>query len=85
MLRISWQVLPSREAALRLEGQVSGPWVDELRRVCERLLAVHDSLSLDLNAVTFVDGHGVALCRSLQAQHVALLHCSPFVAEQLKG
>ena len=69
---------------IRLEGQVRGPWVDELRRSCEQWLAKGRELRLDLSDVSFIDMEGVALCRRLQDRQVGILHCSPFVAEQLK-
>ncbi len=85
MLRISLMASPDEGVSLRLEGQVRGPWVEELRRACAQVLATGRALMLDLTGVSFIDLDGVALCRSLRDQHVALLHCSPFVAEQLKG
>ena len=86
VLRISLIEVPDEEAVtLRLEGRVSGPWVEELRRWCEQVLAAGSGLSLDLADVSFVDLDGVALCRSLSDRKVTFLHCSPFVAEQLKG
>lgn len=69
-------------AVLRLEGRVIGPWVDELRRACEPLGG--RALTLDLAGVSFVDRRGVELLRTLGAGDVAIIRCSPFVAEQLK-
>ncbi|HEY7495956.1 MAG TPA: hypothetical protein VIH59_33255 [Candidatus Tectomicrobia bacterium] len=40
---------------------------------------------LALTDVSFIGLDGVALCSRLQDRKVALLHCSPFVAEQLRG
>ena len=85
MLRISRVESPDAVVTIRLEGQVRGPWVEELRRACEPLLARGSSLVLDLTEVSFIDLDGVALCRRLRNRKVAFLHCSPFVAEQLKG
>jgi hypothetical protein len=85
VLKISIIEATDQAVTIRLEGQVRGLWVEELRRACEQLLAGGSGLRLDLNDVSFVDMHGVALCRSLRDRHVAILHCSPFVAEQLKG
>jgi anti-anti-sigma regulatory factor len=68
---------------LRLEGQIVGPWVDELQRTCEQLLAA-GSIVLDLSHVSFVEWRGADLLRSLDRRGVPLLCCSPFVAEQLK-
>jgi hypothetical protein len=39
MLKISGLELEDQARTLRLDGQVIGPWVEELRGVCERLLS----------------------------------------------
>src|SRR5262249_8916772 len=85
VLRISRVASPDAAVTLRLEGQVRGPWVEELRSVCDQVLATESTLSLDLTEVSFLDRQGVAPCRRLRERNVALLHYSPFVAEQLKG
>jgi anti-anti-sigma regulatory factor len=59
--------------------------VDELSRSCERILGIGGTLSVDLSEVSFVDRDGVELLQRLRARDVALVNCSPFVAEQLKG
>lgn len=84
MLKIVLLDPSANGALLRLEGEVIGPWVDELQRTCERLLASR-AVTLDLSGVSFVERRGVSLLRSLGTRGVPLLHCSPFVAEQLKG
>ena len=85
MLRIS-DLESSREAVtLRLEGQLIGPWVEELRRSCDRVLTGGGSLTLDLSEVAFIDRKGLALLQALQGRQVALINCSPFVAQQIKG
>jgi hypothetical protein len=85
VLRISRVETPEAAVTLRLEGQVRGPWVEALRHSCEQLLTMGSGLVLDLTDVSFIDLDGIALCRGLREQQVVLLHCSPFVAEQLKG
>jgi ABC-type transporter Mla MlaB component len=85
MLKISCVAAPPGVVTLRLAGRVRGPWVEELRRSCERLLATGRTLRLDLTEVSFIDLDGIALCHRLQERNVAFLHCSPFVAEQLRG
>jgi ABC-type transporter Mla MlaB component len=84
MLKIVVLEPTTNGALVRLEGEVIGPWVDELARTCERLLAAR-VVTLDLSEVSFVERRGVALLRTLGARGVPLLHCSPFVTEQLKG
>jgi anti-anti-sigma regulatory factor len=85
VLRISLVGAPNEAVTLRLEGQVRGPWVDALRKSCEQLLATGSALILDLTEVSFIDMDGVSLCRCLRDREVVFVHCSPFVAEQLKG
>jgi anti-anti-sigma factor len=85
MLKISLIEPQDSMATLQLAGKVSGPWVEELRKSCEHMLAQRTTLTLDLSDVSFVDSKGIRLLRSLRDRHVALLHCSPFVAEQIRG
>src|ERR671925_918732 len=85
VLRISLVEALDRAVTIRLEGQVRGPWVDELRRSCEQLLAQGSVLRLNLADVSFIDTDGVVLCRRLRERNVGILRCSPFVAEQLKS
>ena len=84
MLRIS-QVEPVNHAVtLRLEGRVVGPWVTELQKSCEEVLAEGRPLKLHLGDLEFMDAQGVALLSSLRSRGVSLLECPPFAAEQLK-
>jgi len=71
-----------RRTVLRLEGQILGPWVDELARACQQLTG---AVALDIADVTFVERRGVELLRALETRGVTLLHCTPFVTELLKA
>ena len=74
---------------MRLAGQITGQWVEELRRACDEMLRRngHDEhgLALDLTEISFIDADGVALFRELNARRVHLTNCSLFAAEQLRG
>jgi hypothetical protein len=85
MLRITR--LESRDAitALKLEGKVVGPWVGELREVCDRQAGAAGRLLLDLANVTYADVSGVRLLRELLGRGVQLKACSGLVAELLRG
>jgi len=91
MLRISQRAAENAGGAtcLRLEGQVTGPWVDELRRVCTETSGndghSQGHLVIDLAGVSFLDADGIALFRELAARRVLFSNCSTFIAEQLKG
>jgi anti-anti-sigma regulatory factor len=85
VLRIELHDRKDGTATLELAGRVVGPWVRELSRSCERILAVGGTLSVDLAQVSFVDRDGLEVLQRLRARDVMLVNCSPFVAEQLKG
>lgn len=73
----------SEVTTLRLEGKVVGPWVSSLRVSCTDLLTRGCKVALDLSAVSFVDGEGVALIQELRTRQVTVVRCSPFIGEQL--
>ena len=83
MLKIVTTEPPAGGAVLHLEGQIIGPWVDELSRACNHRLEV-GALALDLADVSFVERRGLKLLRALLTRGVPLLRCSAFVIEQLK-
>ncbi|MCI0533953.1 MAG: hypothetical protein L0Z50_01870, partial [Verrucomicrobiales bacterium] len=85
MLKISQLEPVNHGVTLRLEGHVVGPWVAELQKSCEEVLAEGWSLKLNLADVQFTDAQGVALLASLRSRGVSLLECPPFAAEQLKS
>jgi ABC-type transporter Mla MlaB component len=75
---------------LRLEGRITGCWVEELRRTCAahafaaHTLADEVQLSLELSKVSFADAAGIALLKELRSHGADLIRPTPFVAEQLK-
>jgi anti-anti-sigma factor len=90
MLRISRETTADSKnrVVLRLEGQVTGLWVEEVRRTCDEAIGVNgrrgNPLVLDLADVSFVDAAGVVLLRELAARGADLVNGSLFVMEQLK-
>jgi anti-anti-sigma regulatory factor len=88
MLRISEGTDDRGASTLRLEGHVTGPWVEELRRVCAERLGTNGhqrSLVLDLTGLAFLDADALELFRALAARHVVFTNASPFIVEQLRG
>ena len=84
MLRITKGDAQDGAPMLCLEGQVIGPWLAEVKRCCEVVLASASRLTLDLANVSFIDREGLTLFRELIDRRVTLANCSPFVAEQLR-
>ena len=83
MLRIEPVATFTGDCVLRLEGEVVGPWVTEIRRSCDQALATGATLTLDLSDVTFIDRPGIELFRRLIGGGVVVLNCSPFLQTQL--
>lgn len=83
MLKIVAGDVSEDRAVLHLEGQVVGPWVAELERVCQPITS--RELHLDLSRVSFVGREGVELLARLHGGRTRFLNCSRFVAEQLKS
>jgi ABC-type transporter Mla MlaB component len=84
MLRITEEKAQDNAMVLRLEGRLAGEWVTLLRDCCESWRQSNYHLTLELSEVTFADQQGATLLVELQEQQVELLHCSPFLLEQLK-
>ena len=74
MLKITSQLDPVREdLALVLEGRLAGPWVEELRTYCRRVLGTQQRCTMiDLTGVTFADAEGKTLLAQLWQQGVEL-------------
>jgi anti-anti-sigma regulatory factor len=68
MLRITIVKHPNT-TALRVEGRLAGPWVDELERTWRSVSSEHTNgrVCVDLTDVTYVDDQGRSL---LEAMHV---------------
>lgn len=84
MLKIVTHGTPTRRT-LCLEGELIGPWVDELARAAEDPVAAGDTVIIDLAGVGFADGQGVRLLQTLRLRNVALVNVSPFLGERLKA
>jgi len=85
MLRIAAADGPRNRTILILEGRVIGPWVDELRRACQRVLVTGAEMTLDLHDVAFVERDGLALLQDLVERGASIVNCPAFVHEQLKA
>jgi len=85
MLRISLGNAKNGCVSVRVEGELTGPWVAETSRVCETIMAAGHRLRLDLAQVAFADRAGVKLLASLKKRDALLDHCSPFLTVQLRS
>ena len=62
-------------ASLVVEGKLVGPWVEELDKCWESVVAAHPrrSMLVDLAHVTFIDSEGRALLTRMRRKGVKLL------------
>ena len=88
MLRISCEREDPAQVTVRLEGEIKGRWVEELRRECDRLVGRASSggrrLVLDLAGVSSIDAAGLELFRELGAGSLVVKNSSPYLAALLK-
>ena len=84
MLRISEMSRTGGETVLRIEGDLIGLLVDEMRKACAPFLRDGHRLTLDLADVALTDHHAIALLKELLDSHVALINSSAFLSEQLR-
>jgi len=85
MLRISRNNLSDKEVTLLVEGRILNHGIEQLRRVCEDILAQGHQLTIDLSGVSFVSRKGVGVLQDFERRRVALANCSVFVGEQLRS
>ncbi len=85
MLRITVVESSKFAVTLRVEGRITGPWVEELRTACNvHTFPDNVHLSLELADISFADAAGVALLRELRGRGAGFINTTPFLAEQLK-
>ena len=74
MLRITQRTDANGLAVVVLEGRLAGAWVDELARCWATLVTTKDacSISVDLDAVTFIDAAGKSVLRTMHESGAAL-------------
>jgi ABC-type transporter Mla MlaB component len=85
MLRVTVVESSKIAVTLRVEGRITGPWVEELRTACNvHTVPEEVQLSLELADISFADAAGIALLRELRNRGVGLIGTTPFLTEQLK-
>ena len=84
MLRISVTEADGEPIKLRLDGQISGRWVELLQRTCEVQLKKGPRVTMDLKNVSFANREGIVLLQSLTDRRVEFLNALPFIAEQIR-
>ena len=72
MLKISQQS-DDTMTILSLEGNLSGPWVDELEHCWEHAAAGQNRVRVVLETVAFIDAAGRALLKEMHRQGVELV------------
>jgi RNA polymerase sigma-70 factor (ECF subfamily) len=82
MLRIT--CTPGPVPVLRIEGNLAGQFVEELRAVCRQHSGPGAKLRIELAGTSFADPSGVALLDELAAAGAELVGATPFLRELLR-
>ena len=71
--------------ALKLEGNLGGPWVDELLNCWKDAAArAHGkTIQIDMRGVSYVDQRGRNLLLRMEREGAALVECSDFIERLL--
>lgn len=85
MLKITPSAEDDITVTLKLEGRIVGPWVEELRKECEKRQAEGKKIVLDLLGVGFVNEEGIRALNALTSEQVELVGSSLFVSGLLNG
>jgi hypothetical protein len=75
-------------AALKLEGKIAGPWVEELRQSWKAVVSGGrngQSVKVDMRGVSYVDRLGADLLGEMEAAGGSLVHCSDFIRQLLQA
>lgn len=84
MLKITRVDTSNQEVTLRLDGSVTGQWIELLRESAESVLASGLRLTLDWENTCFIDCDGLALIKDLIGRGVRQVNAPLFVGEQIK-
>lgn len=84
MLRVT-PIQSDGTTTLKLEGNLSGPWVDELRQCWMKLVEKKVPVEVDLRALHFLDSNGTTLLLGMERQGTRLFGGSPFIHSLLHG
>jgi hypothetical protein len=82
VLRIS-RVDQNATLCLRVEGRLTGDWVDLLEGELAEAFLTTDSVSLDLAGVDFASLQATEVLRAATVRGVRVVACSPFLAKLL--
>ena len=84
MLKITRVEPLDHEIILKLDGRVTGKWVELLRESSDSALEEGMRLTLDLENICFIDCEGLALIKGLMRRGVRQVNAPLFVAEQIR-
>jgi anti-anti-sigma regulatory factor len=85
MLRLTRTAETHPTQTIKLEGQLSGAWVEEVRKAFAAGPSSSSGIGLDLSALTFVDTAGKRLLHDLIAEGFEVAALSGYVAELLRS
>ena len=83
MLRITTMKKNGSPVQLKLEGKIMAEWASLLEQECRTHIARRQHVVLDMAGVTYLDGRGITMLRSLPDRYISLMNHSDFIKELL--
>jgi anti-anti-sigma regulatory factor len=84
MLKITKIQESGTDVLIKLEGKITEQWAALLDGECREYLRHKKAVHLDCTHVTFIDGRGVEVLRSLPHKQVSLMSAPGFITELLQ-
>jgi len=85
MLKVTKVASSNSEITLRLDGRVTGQWVELLRESTDSVLEEGMLLTLDFENICFIDCEGIVLIKSLIGRGARQVNAPLFIAEQISN
>jgi ABC-type transporter Mla MlaB component len=82
MLRVT-QIQTGSSTTLKLEGNLSGPWVEELRQCWAKLVEEKVPVEIDLRGLSFLDPDGTTLLLHMEREGSRLFGSAAFIHDLL--
>ncbi|MDA2911049.1 STAS domain-containing protein [Nitrospiraceae bacterium AH_259_D15_M11_P09] len=83
MLRITKIEEDGSSVILKVEGRIMSEGVDVLKLECLKWLDQNEKVQLECSAVSYIDGRGVEMLKSMARNNVRIVRCQAFIHDLL--
>ena len=80
MFRVTSDRESGADVTLRLEGRLTGAWVDEFAKALDGAINRNEKVTMDLDGLSFVDHRGIAIIQGALGRGVRCMGGSEFIS-----